>query len=89
MGKQIKNDSDISSKHFEVFPNPNNGNFSINTTGIKSSIIQIFNGLGNMIYNHVSQNQNLNIDISNVPNGIYFVKLISGNSIFYNKIIKL
>lgn len=71
-----------------IFPNPNNGHFSITTTGTKNLSIQILDALGKTVYNKIRQGQNIELDLSDLPNGIYFIKLINGNSIYYDKIVK-
>ena len=72
-------------KHFNVFPNPNNGIFSINTTS-NFDKIEIFNLVGQKIFTF--NNEDLNhINLSKEPTGIYFVKVSFENSIITKRII--
>jgi hypothetical protein len=70
-----------------VFPNPNNGSFSINTNIINSKL-KIFNMLGEMIDSRILNDQEYyRIDLSSHPKGMYFVKIYSGEYIYTKKII--
>jgi hypothetical protein len=75
----------------EVFPNPSNGIFTIHQQNIVSQkqTIEVYNLIGEKIYS-TTQNQKeiFDIDISNSSNGIYFVKIIDGNKIHTEKIVK-
>jgi hypothetical protein len=60
-----------------LFPNPNNGLFTIDmqTNGVKN--VFIYNVLGKIVYqkNNTSE-KTLDIDISNEPKGVYLVQII-------------
>lgn len=72
-------------ENFNVFPNPNNGIFSINTTS-NFDKIEIFNLVGQKIFTF--NNEDLNyINLSKEPTGIYFVKVSFENSIITKRII--
>ncbi|MDX2172122.1 MAG: PKD domain-containing protein [Bacteroidota bacterium] len=64
---------------FEIYPNPNKGVFEIKLkNSINDAKIYVFNILGNLVFESVQDvysNSQKNINISNVPNGIYFVKI--------------
>ena len=84
----LKNDFDIS-----IIPNPSNGNFNLQ---IKSSDennyrIRISNILGVICYDkEIKLNKNENsthIDISELPKGIYFVKINFNNNEYVRKLI--
>ena len=73
-----------------VFPNPTNGLFHLSAQTSGSMIpeqLMIFNTMGQMIQKIEAQPE-MDIDLSNQPDGIYFVKLIAGNKTFINKIVK-
>ncbi len=83
---QLNNYSDI----FNIYPNPNKGNFDIilseNTDNLLS--IEITNIMGSIVYKKEKiQTNPVNIDISNHPNGIYIVKVFLGDKVFVEKII--
>jgi len=81
--KYSKNASSISSGinelAFEVYPNPNNGTFYINTD---SAIVDlyIFNSLGQLVHQDKNKNHNSTQEmIVNLNAGIYYLKLILAN----------
>lgn len=78
-----------SNKSIVISPNPNNGIFSLSlpvniSTPIKITIINAF---GKSIFCREFSNNVIKIDISNNPNGIYFVKFLYNNEIITKKII--
>lgn len=73
---------------FEVYPNPNNGSFTINLKEKSNSIVTIYNISGKAIFNkQFSSSDYFNINID-APNGLYFVKVETENGTFTEKIIK-
>lgn len=76
-------------KDVELYPNPSNGIFSIHqqSTDNEEQHLEIYNLLGEMIYSKTNNKQIVcNIDISQSPKGIYFVKLYKGEKIYTKKI---
>jgi len=74
----------------EIFPNPSNGIFSIQqlVTNNEKQLVEIYNVLGEKIYSTINNKQaTCNIDISQSPKGIYFVKLYDGEKIRTEKIV--
>lgn len=72
-----------------VYPNPSDGKFKFTSKNNNINSIEIFNTLGENIYsvtNSKHQNEN-EINISNNPKGIYFVKIYDGEKIQTKKII--
>ncbi len=80
-------DIDNLSNNIQIFPNPSNGIFTIAGDDIVS--IDIINIKGEIIRSdqNISQKNN-NLDISDMPNGIYFIKINSKLSSELRKIIK-
>jgi hypothetical protein len=79
--------------HFSLFPNPNNGKFSISylLPQNKDGTLEIFDLTGSIIYK-----QNLpmwstlqHILIPNLADGVYLIKIISGNNSISKKLIVL
>jgi uncharacterized repeat protein (TIGR01451 family) len=75
----------------KVFPNPANEVLNIN---LQNNIIEnciITNTLGQMVYssaNEINNNHKIQLNISNLNSGIYFVKVRSGNGSYNAKFIK-
>ena len=62
-----------------VYPNPTTGSFQVSGLTEKENY-QIYNILGSQIKTGTATNKKP-IDVSNVPNGIYFLKFENGNTI--------
>jgi uncharacterized repeat protein (TIGR01451 family) len=80
------NDLNAIVQSFDVYPNPNKGIFTIKLNTIKSELMQlnILNYLGQTIKSELinSDSYSKEFNLSNVPNGIYLIKLtINGQSI--------
>lgn len=75
-----------SAVQLSVFPNPNDGAFTV-TTSEKITRIEVLNTLGEVVlvkeYKAVDQQSSQRIDLSNMPGGMYMVqvKLNSGTSL--------
>lgn len=61
-------------KEFFLFPNPANETLTINFDQNKNRQIQIFNSIG-MLIKEVSVTQTTQLDVSDLSNGLYFVRL--------------
>jgi len=60
-------------KHvLSIFPNPNNGSFTIETTS--DMTLNIINGLGEIIRTiTLSASHNYQTSVTNLPDGVYFI----------------
>lgn len=74
-----------------IFPSPSYGKFTIEIDGeqVPMGEFEIYNVLGEKVYQSVilSSHNNLAVDISGQPNGIYLLKIYAGNKKFIEKII--
>ncbi|MBN1182623.1 MAG: T9SS type A sorting domain-containing protein [Bacteroidales bacterium] len=89
--KQLTNNPDMSitDANLVIYPNPNNGSFTISgLSGNRFARIEITNLVGKLIYSKEFCSEIEIIDISNQPNGIYLVKIVSGNQVDTKQIIK-
>ncbi len=74
--------------HFHIYPNPSNGKFNIiNPKNNKTSSIEIFNLLGELIFTLNNVKQQSEIDLSSYQKGIYFVKIYGEGKFKTEKII--
>ncbi|MCC6186316.1 MAG: T9SS type A sorting domain-containing protein [Chitinophagaceae bacterium] len=77
-------------QNFNIYPNPNNGTFSIeaiNNSNTKTAI-SLYNQLGAKVQQYKDvQNFPFKIDMSAMPEGLYFIKLDNGNEIITKKIL--
>ena len=72
---------------FNMYPNPNSGNFTIELAQA-ASLIQITDMLGNVIYNERELNSGkTNIDLNNQAAGVYFVKVTAGETTAVSRLV--
>ena len=85
----IKESIEKEKKMVKVYPNPNNGRFTVALINFEgSSDISIVNILGTIVYNKsVTYTGSSKIELSNLPNGLYFVNVKNGDYMTTNKII--
>ncbi|MFA6572493.1 MAG: T9SS type A sorting domain-containing protein, partial [Bacteroidota bacterium] len=72
-------------KQFSVYPNPAINELNIHFPSNDNYEVEITNALGETIFKTKNKNT---IDISQLVNGIYFLKAREGNHIYFRKIIK-
>ena len=60
--------------YYALYPNPTTTSLTI-TSGDKISSIAISNLVGQTVYRHQYNTENVQIDVSNLPPGIYFIKI--------------
>jgi ligand-binding sensor domain-containing protein len=89
----IDNIEDITDNvNINVFPNPSKGIFNISISGLNNNFdLTIFNIQGQIILkeklNNVSAKYNKQLDVSDYPKGIYFLKFINKDIIQFKKIV--
>ena len=69
-----------------LFPNPTNGKLNVKTIQFQINQVRIFNNLGQVMINKALINNEL--DISELPNGIYQVEFLTDNKRVQKRIIK-
>jgi len=74
-----------------IYPNPAKTSINIASAGILSNVIVLNDLLGNEIYrSNASKNSNqINIDVQNVPDGLYFLSIFNGNDRVITKKINI
>ena len=81
------NNSSAEQFNFNIYPNPSDGVFMIESDA-PIFIIKVYNQLGMLLYQGLTENGKHNIDLSNQANGIYFVEVQNKNSLKTQKLIK-
>jgi photosystem II stability/assembly factor-like uncharacterized protein len=71
---------------FNFYPNPAKDFIVINST-VKTAGIKLFNTIGELIYDGVTSEE-VRIDISNYPAGIYFAEWRTGDKVVVKKFVK-
>ena len=69
-----------------VYPNPNNGSFTINIKDIENATIEIYNISGQLILKEALLESITPINLKENPKGIYFVKVETDNKAIVKKI---
>jgi len=78
---------EIEEQSIHVFPNPNNGKFTLKVEGVAQPVqIKIYNLLGAIVYQDKVTTEKT-IDISDKQRGLYFVKIISSRKSLIKKIL--
>lgn len=75
---------------FSVYPNPNNGNFTVevHTAGeIQPYMVEIFNDAGRLLGSVNCHNQTVSVNRTDLPTGVYFVKLTKNGQTAVKKVI--
>jgi hypothetical protein len=71
----------------QIFPNPFTDKITLN--GLRQqALVEIHNALGSMIYKGNTDEQKIEIDLSNYSPGIYFIKIKTSDEEIIRKIIK-
>ena len=77
--------------NFTIYPNPNNGTFTIAdfTFGNLTAQIEIYNSIGQQIFKQeITAAQNtIEVQLSNIASGMYIIKLSDGTKITEQKLI--
>ena len=82
----IKSNSSVA-ETISIFPNPSTGLLNINTIDATTSV-EVYNVIGEKVYSNKNLNKGTNsIDLSNLSNGSYFVKMNSNNNITTKKVV--
>ncbi len=72
-----------------ISPNPNQGIFKISLKDLPEGLIEVSDINSNVVYQKTFKNESdLEIDIRDSPNGIYIISVISGENIYFGKVIK-
>ena len=70
----------------EVFPNPNQGNFTVNVTNA-SGDLKIINVLGEIVRVEKLEEMNTKLDITGLATGVYLIEMNSGKTQSRKKVI--
>jgi hypothetical protein len=77
-----------SGDQLSAYPNPNNGEFTLNTGNFETKDVYVYDVLGKIVYqkNRISE-KTLDINISYFPKGIYMVQVVSADKTKTIKIV--
>lgn len=75
-----ESDLESASVRYELFPNPSTGVFSITAKQPSEQVeqVEVLNAIGERVYSGNLENGVLNVDVSGMPSGMYFVRVSGG-----------
>jgi hypothetical protein len=80
--------TEITDTDFTVYPNPNDGNFTVKITGkIESYTLEIFNAMGLLIGNIDCYEEAVHINQNDLPAGVYYLKMTITDNVVVKKVI--
>lgn len=82
------NNIPFANNYMIIYPNPNNGNFTIESTNENIKQLSIVDLTGRIFLVTETENQKVKIDISDIPDGIYFAKVKVDGKTNVLKIVK-
>lgn len=82
-------DEATNSKLLSIYPNPANEMINVDLENVNDNItIQIVNTLGEVVMTEITETQQTLLNIHDLVNGVYFVKIESGEGKYIKKFIK-
>jgi len=82
------NENSASVNGIKVFPNPNNGVFSIEWNNGLNKNASVSDISGKVVYTADSSSDVMNIDLGGLSNGVYFVKVASNGVYEVIRVVK-
>ncbi|MCZ2394401.1 MAG: T9SS type A sorting domain-containing protein [Chitinophagales bacterium] len=81
--------NNVSKQQLSIYPNPSSGQFSLNTDLYQNGIVEIYSITGQRIISLIVPSlEQVQLDISSQPNGLYIVKVQSGKDIWIERVVK-
>jgi hypothetical protein len=71
-----------------LYPNPTKGEFSVESNNTLNKIIEVVDVTGKIVATSTSNLEVVHVNIKNLANGIYYVKIQSNNSVEVIKLVK-
>ena len=74
----------------EVFPNPTSGNLTIRCTeaAVAPVTVEITDAVGRVAMSFTMTTSSQDVDLASLQNGVYFVRMIKGNTVAVQRIVK-
>ncbi len=80
--EDVANDQLVEGGGLAVFPNPNNGQFTINTNSSEPKDVMVYDMTGRLVFSMTQTTEStIAVDISSEAKGLYIVKVISGDEV--------
>ncbi len=85
MGIQTNNNNQLA---ISVYPNPSTGNFTVGLANGLTKVISVTDVTGRVVLTTTSSEDKVIVNISNLSNGIYYIKVASDNKAEVTKVVK-
>jgi hypothetical protein len=69
----------------QVCPNPSNGKVAV--SNIKNGKVEVYNQIGDKVFETENDNNTCSVDLSNHPSGCYIIRIITNGSVVSKKLI--
>ena len=79
--------NDITAKNITVRPNPATNNFTVELDDDSQAQVQLFNLVGQAVYNAQTNNQTVNVNVSNLNSGVYMLKVTQNGKVYTSKVL--
>ncbi len=71
-----------------IVPNPSSGKFLLSNIGSTNTLLEVVNTLGQKVnFQQTNKGQSLEVDLSNLTKGVYFIKVTDGRTSSTHKVI--
>jgi len=74
--------------NFNLYPNPTNGDFTIELNNGLVKTVEILDMTGRMVYTNTTTSDKINCNLNSLAKGIYYVRVQSNNTVEIAKIVK-
>lgn len=86
----LSTERDVFEDNFALYPNPTEDRFTIRSNKVDLNSVEVYNLLGKKVktVSAEANNQIINVDVTELPSGVYVIRLKSELGTFYKKVIK-
>jgi len=76
-------------EHVSVYPNPNNGSFTIKLNEYENTTVEVYNTIGQRVLAQILQNNLTQLNLANCSNGMYQLRVLKNNTpVYQTKVVK-
>ena len=72
----------------KVYPNPSNGEFTVELNSNDLKTIEVSDLTGRLVKSYTGKDEQVNINIKTLANGVYYLKILSENTVEVIKVVK-